>query len=58
MIDTHEGEGDGEKPKKKKKKKAHKGYAFVVFEREKDMKGIASLILNFAEHALRIHSHH
>ena len=33
------------KPKtKKKKKKAHRGYAFVVYEREKDMKGISSQI--------------
>lgn len=26
-----------------KKKKAHQGYAFVVYEREKDMKGITSM---------------
>ncbi|KAL9119108.1 MAG: hypothetical protein Q9187_004337 [Circinaria calcarea] len=39
VTDTHEDEENGEKSKKKKKKKkAHKGYAFVVFEREKDMK--------------------
>ena len=32
------------KPKQlKKKKKAHRGYAFVVYEREKDMKGTAFL---------------
>lgn len=35
----HEGEGDG--TKKKKKKKPHRGYAFIVYEREKDMKGTA-----------------
>jgi hypothetical protein len=27
---------------KTKKKKPHRGYAFVVFEREKDMKGMYS----------------
>ncbi len=35
--------GDGEATKSKKKK-AHRGYAFVVYEREKDMKGINSPI--------------
>ena len=35
--------GDGPASKSKsKKKKAHRGYAFVVYEREKDMKGIIS----------------
>lgn len=33
VVDTHQ----DEKPNKKKKK--HRGYAFVVFEREKDMRG-------------------
>ena len=28
--------------KPKKKKKTHRGYAFVVYEREKDMKGTAT----------------
>ena len=28
--------------KPKKKKKNHRGYAFVVYEREKDMKGTAA----------------
>ncbi|MCJ1484811.1 hypothetical protein MMC06_004984 [Schaereria dolodes] len=37
VVDTHDEGGDPNKPKKKKKK-AHRGYAFVVFEREKDMK--------------------
>ena len=35
MTNTHE---DDNKDSKKKKKK-HRGYAFVVYEREKDMKG-------------------
>ncbi len=38
--------GDGEAPKKKKKK-AHRGYAFVVYEREKDMKGTILPITKF-----------
>lgn len=33
VVDTHQ----DEKPNKKKKK--HRGYAFVVYEREKDMRG-------------------
>jgi hypothetical protein len=33
ITDTHADEKPG------KKKKAHRGYAFVVFEREKDMRG-------------------
>jgi U1 small nuclear ribonucleoprotein len=33
VVDTHQ----DEKPNKKKKK--HRGYAFVVYEREKDMQG-------------------
>lgn len=37
VTDTHEGEG-----KSKKKKKPHRGYAFIVFERERDMKGMYS----------------
>lgn len=42
VIDTHEAVQDGseEKQKKKKKKKPHRGYAFVVYERERDMKGM------------------
>lgn len=36
VTDTHQ----DEKPNKKKKK--HRGYAFVVFEREKDMRGKAA----------------
>lgn len=39
-------------PKQGKKKKPHRGYAFVVYEREKDMKGTASPIdrsRNFVE---------
>ncbi|MCJ1363582.1 hypothetical protein MMC16_002689 [Acarospora aff. strigata] len=34
VTDTHEDDGE----KSKKKKKAHRGYAFIVYEREKDMK--------------------
>jgi len=37
VTDTHQ----DEKPNKKKKK--HRGYAFVVFEREKDMRGKAAM---------------
>lgn len=33
VVDTHQSENT------KKKKKNHRGYAFVVFEREKDMRG-------------------
>jgi U1 small nuclear ribonucleoprotein len=33
VVDSHQ----DEKPNKKKKK--HRGYAFVVYEREKDMQG-------------------
>lgn len=33
IVDTHAHK------KPNKKKKAHRGYAFVVFEREKDMRG-------------------
>lgn len=36
VTDTHQ----DDKPNKKKKK--HRGYAFVVFEREKDMRGKAA----------------
>ena len=42
VTDTHEMDDEG-KPSKKKKK-SHRGYAFVVYEREKDMKGTASSI--------------
>jgi hypothetical protein len=28
----------------KKSKKAHRGYAFIVYEREKDMKGIPLIL--------------
>ena len=31
-----------------KKKKAHQGYAFIVYEREKDMKGITSMPIYLA----------
>lgn len=31
-----------------KKKKAHQGYAFVVYEREKDMKGNTSMLILLA----------
>ena len=41
VADTSQSEENGTKPKKKKK--SHRGYAFVVYEREKDMKGIASI---------------
>ena len=41
MTDSTEANEDGAKPRKKKK--SHRGYAFVVYEREKDMKGIASI---------------
>ena len=33
------GTSSGSDAKPKKKKKPHKGYAFIVYEREKDMKG-------------------
>jgi U1 small nuclear ribonucleoprotein len=44
VTDTHQDDDmdEGDEQKKKKKKKPHRGYAFIVFEREKDMKGIAS----------------
>ncbi|KAL9587443.1 MAG: hypothetical protein Q9212_000259 [Teloschistes hypoglaucus] len=39
VTDTHEAIQDGSQEKqKKKKKKPHRGYAFVVYERERDMK--------------------
>lgn len=41
VKDIHDEEGDGDGTKKKKKKKSHRGYAFIVYEREKDMKGTA-----------------
>ena len=37
VTKTHENDTQGVS---KKKKKPHKGYAFIVYEREKDMKGI------------------
>jgi hypothetical protein len=40
-------EEDGEvkqNKQKKKKKKPHRGYAFIVYEREKDMKGKLCLL--------------
>ncbi|KAL8799213.1 MAG: hypothetical protein Q9200_007596, partial [Gallowayella weberi] len=37
VTDTHDGSAGDGKPKKKKKK-SHRGYAFVVYERERDMK--------------------
>ena len=40
VTDTHNQEDDEGKPKKKKK--SHRGYGFIVFEREKDMKSIAT----------------
>lgn len=36
------GTANESKSKTEKKKKPHRGYAFVVYEREKDMKGTAS----------------
>jgi U1 small nuclear ribonucleoprotein len=33
VVDTHQ------EDKKNKKQKKHRGYAFVVYEREKDMRG-------------------
>lgn len=39
VTDTHDGSAGEGKPKKKKKK-PHRGYAFVVYERERDMKGM------------------
>ena len=44
VTDTHNDakDEDGDEKKRKKKKKPHRGYAFIVYEREKDMKGIAS----------------
>ena len=41
VADTSGAEENG--IKSKKKKKTHRGYAFVVYEREKDMKGTASI---------------
>ncbi|KAL8857530.1 MAG: hypothetical protein Q9178_005858 [Gyalolechia marmorata] len=38
VTDNHDGSEGDEKPKKKKKRKPHRGYAFVVYERERDMK--------------------
>ena len=45
-------DSDAKNNKSKKKKKPHRGYAFVVYEREKDMKGTtfpALLIAVWAE---------
>lgn len=44
VTDTHEGSG-GEGKAKKKKKKPHRGYAFIVYERERDMKGMCCPLL-------------
>ena len=41
VADTSQAEENSKKSKKKKK--IHRGYAFVVYEREKDMKGTASI---------------
>ena len=41
VADSSQVEENGTKPKRKKK--SHRGYAFVVYEREKDMKGTASI---------------
>ena len=41
VADGAQAEENGTKPKKRKK--SHRGYAFVVYEREKDMKGTASI---------------
>ena len=49
MTDTHEDDGEGDENKKKKKKKAHRGYAFIVYERERDMKSITSYHKSKAE---------
>jgi U1 small nuclear ribonucleoprotein len=38
---------DAQNPKKNPKK-AHRGYAFIVYEREKDMKGIEAPALKFS----------
>ena len=40
VTDTHD---EGDEAKSRKKKKAHRGYAFIVYEREKDMKGTTSI---------------
>ena len=40
VTNTHEADDGVES---KKKKKIHRGYAFVVYEREKDMKGISTI---------------
>jgi U1 small nuclear ribonucleoprotein len=45
IKDTYDEEEDGDGTKKKRKKKTHRGYAFIVYEREKDMKGTAFPIL-------------
>lgn len=38
VTNSHDAIGEDGKPKKKKKK-PHCGYAFIVYERERDMKG-------------------
>ncbi len=46
VVDTHQDE------KSNKKKKKHRGYAFVVYEREKDMRGNSATIPPYAcDHA-------
>ena len=46
MTNTHEEVPNGGEvsKSKKKKRKSHKGYAFIVYEREKDMKGTIPFI--------------
>lgn len=51
VTDTHQ----DEKPNKKKKK--HRGYAFVVYEREKDMRGKITRTPNTPDLAFRISKH-
>ena len=43
MKDETEPQENGLTSRKTRKKKAHRGYAFIVYEREKDMKGIVFL---------------
>ena len=40
VKEESEPQENGIATKKKKKKRPHKGYAFIVYEREKDMKGV------------------
>ncbi len=51
VTDTHEDDEE----KSKKKKKPHRGYAFIVYEREKDMKGTASsTFLLTSDHSIAV----